>query len=206
MEVWALSKSHSEGKYLVVRRDGTVPEWPHFVMGAFDPCVPEALRTYAQQAHKRGYDPKFVESIYKLADQYELVSASPEAIAKAAPDAPPHRIDDPAVIRAMQHKPSTIGVRPDKPASVVPEPAASLTLAINWSTITHSSNLDAVGRDDAGNLYIRFKMKPSDIAQGKSSGDVYVWDDLAGQHFDSVLNSFSPGSYIHKEMSKGRKV
>jgi hypothetical protein len=36
-----------EGKYLVKRRDGTVPEWPSFVLGAADPNAPRALRFYA---------------------------------------------------------------------------------------------------------------------------------------------------------------
>lgn len=29
-----------EGKYLVQRRDGTVPDWPWFVLGARDPIAP----------------------------------------------------------------------------------------------------------------------------------------------------------------------
>lgn len=36
-----------EGKYLVKRRDGTVVEWPSFVLGARDPMAPWALRFYA---------------------------------------------------------------------------------------------------------------------------------------------------------------
>lgn len=32
MRVWAKTKEFSEGKFLVVRRDGTTPEWPHFVI------------------------------------------------------------------------------------------------------------------------------------------------------------------------------
>ena len=36
-----------EGKYLVKRRDGTVVEWPSFVLGARDPHAAAALRAYA---------------------------------------------------------------------------------------------------------------------------------------------------------------
>jgi hypothetical protein len=63
MKLWAKTKEYSEGKYLVVRRDGTIPEWAHFVMGGNDPCVPPALRAYADVAEKRGFDPEYVASI-----------------------------------------------------------------------------------------------------------------------------------------------
>jgi len=35
-----------EGKYLVKRRDGTVVEWPSFVLGARDPASAPALRAW----------------------------------------------------------------------------------------------------------------------------------------------------------------
>jgi hypothetical protein len=44
-----------EGKYLVKRRDGTVPEWPSFVLGAADPMVPWTLRFYAVCGFLRGH-------------------------------------------------------------------------------------------------------------------------------------------------------
>ena len=28
-----------EGKFLVTRRDGTIPKWPHFVLGGRDPIL-----------------------------------------------------------------------------------------------------------------------------------------------------------------------
>lgn len=40
-------------KYLVVRRDGTIPSWPYFVLGAQDPCTLPAMRAYRQQAINR---------------------------------------------------------------------------------------------------------------------------------------------------------
>jgi hypothetical protein len=33
MKIWAKTEEFSEGKYLVVHRDGTTPDWPHFVIG-----------------------------------------------------------------------------------------------------------------------------------------------------------------------------
>jgi hypothetical protein len=32
MKVWVKTEIAPEGKYLVVRRDGTIPSWPHFVL------------------------------------------------------------------------------------------------------------------------------------------------------------------------------
>lgn len=102
MKIWAKTEEFSEGKYLVVRRDGTVPEWPHFVMGGFDPCVPAGLRAYADEAERRGYDPEYVASIRELAGDFERLSATPRAVAIADPDAPPHRRDNPSVIAMMR--------------------------------------------------------------------------------------------------------
>lgn len=36
-----------EGKYLVKRRDGSIPPWPSFVLGGADPMAPWTLRFYA---------------------------------------------------------------------------------------------------------------------------------------------------------------
>jgi len=60
MKVWALTEGPvREGKYLVVRRDGTTPPWPHFVMAAADPCTPKALRAYQRAARDQGFDSDF---------------------------------------------------------------------------------------------------------------------------------------------------
>ena len=47
--LWRNNPETPEGKYLVKRRDGTIPEWPYFVMGAADGASPDALREYAKQ-------------------------------------------------------------------------------------------------------------------------------------------------------------
>lgn len=44
-------------KFLVVRRDGTVPDWPYLVLGARDPAAPAALRTLAENPRGWAWTP-----------------------------------------------------------------------------------------------------------------------------------------------------
>ena len=111
MKIWAKTKEFFEGKFLVVRRDGSVPHWPHFVLGARDPAAPYAIRSYAAECHRIGLDKEYVESLYALArdfEDYRFIQGDGD------PDAPPHRIDDQDVIRAMRGEDSVIGVSVDK--------------------------------------------------------------------------------------------
>lgn len=82
-------------KFLVVRRDGTVPEWPWLVIGARDEAAPAALRAYAVEARALGMDGEYADSIEELADTFD---AYRHAHGLGDPDAPPHRNDDPSVI------------------------------------------------------------------------------------------------------------
>ncbi len=102
MKVWAKTAEYPEGKYLVVRRDGTVPEWPHFVLGGFDPCAEAALHAYAHEAARRGLEVDYTQSVHELAVDFGLLATTPAAVAKADPDAPPHRHDNPAVLAMMR--------------------------------------------------------------------------------------------------------
>ncbi len=102
MKVWAKTAEYPEGKYLVVRRDGTVPEWPHFVLGGFDPCAEAALHAYAHEAGRRGFEAGYTASVHELAIDFGLLATTPAAVAKADPDAPPHRRDNPAVLAMMR--------------------------------------------------------------------------------------------------------
>lgn len=112
MKIWAKTKKFSEGKFLVVRRDGTVPHWPHFVLGARDPLAPIVLRAYAEAARQNGFlDPEYADSILELADDFERYR---ETHGEGDPDAPPHRTDHPEVIRAMRGENVTFAVRADK--------------------------------------------------------------------------------------------
>jgi hypothetical protein len=100
MKVWAKTEEFSEGKFLVVRRDGTIPDWPHFVMGARDPAVPAALIAYSEDARAEGMDPAFSLSVYELAHDFRAYRA---AHGDGDPDAPPHRTDLPLAIAMMRH-------------------------------------------------------------------------------------------------------
>ena len=97
MKIWAKTEEFSEGKYLVVRRDGTIPHWPHFVIGGDDPAAGFALRAYADRAASLGYDPEYVASIRELATDFDDRRGG-----KSDPEAGPHRTDDPNVLRLMR--------------------------------------------------------------------------------------------------------
>lgn len=99
MKLWVHSKEHAEGKFLVVRRDGSIPAWPHFVLGARDPAAPPTLRAYADAHERLGADPEYVASVRRLADEFEAYRASEGA---GDPEAAPHRKDDPDVIHVMR--------------------------------------------------------------------------------------------------------
>jgi hypothetical protein len=97
--LWRNSAETPEGKYLVKRRDGSIPEWPNFVIGAKDPCAPVALRAYAAEAERQGYNTAYVVDLYDLADKFEhyrIVHGTGD------PDRGRHRKDDPATIAEMR--------------------------------------------------------------------------------------------------------
>jgi hypothetical protein len=98
--LWRNNPETREGKYLVRRRDGTVPHWPWFVLGGADPNAPAALRAYADAAEKNGCDPQYVYDILDMADQWEsdLLSGF---VQPGDPDAGRHRKDDPAIVAEM---------------------------------------------------------------------------------------------------------
>jgi hypothetical protein len=97
--LWKNTDGTREGKYLVQRRDGTVPGWPFFVIAASDPAAPEALHAYADAAAEHGMDPEYVRDIRALAVEF---SHWHEAHGMGDPDAPRHRIDDPATVAKMR--------------------------------------------------------------------------------------------------------
>ena len=109
MKIWVKTTKWTEGKFLVVRRDGTRPHWPHFVLGARDPAAPIALRAYA--LFYDPIDPEFAASVRELADDFE---AYRELAGPGDAAALPHRHDDPHVIAAMRGEQAVIIVRPDK--------------------------------------------------------------------------------------------
>jgi hypothetical protein len=88
-----------EGKYLVKRRDGTVVEWPNFVLGARDPAAPAALIAYANEGRRLGFNPQMCDDILRLATTFEHYRAEHGS---GDPDRGRHRVDDPATIEEMK--------------------------------------------------------------------------------------------------------
>ncbi len=97
--LWRNNPETPEGKYLVLRRDGSVPEWSWFVLGARDPAAPTALRAYADTAEKLGYDPMYVQDCRDLAD---LFDAERKKQGEGDPDGVRHRKDCQAVVTLMR--------------------------------------------------------------------------------------------------------
>jgi hypothetical protein len=99
-----------EGKYLVKRRDGTVPPWPSFVLGGADPIAAVALRAYAgeclrllardpDKAAQLGLTQEFACDVYAFADEFDRWR---EVHGQGDPGMGPHRKDDPATIEEMK--------------------------------------------------------------------------------------------------------
>lgn len=89
-----------EGKYLVKRRDGSVPTWPHFVLGGRDPHAPAALRAYADSIAKDpDCHPAFAARLRQMADEFDQFRATHGA---GDPTRGIHRPDDPATIAEMK--------------------------------------------------------------------------------------------------------
>lgn len=112
MKIWAKTEEFSEGKYLVVRRDGSIPLWPHFVLGARDRHASAALRAYAESMLcDFMIDRDYIRSIRDLADDFDNYNIKE---GDGDPDAPPHRVDDQATLFAMRREgPILIMVTPD---------------------------------------------------------------------------------------------
>ncbi len=89
----------SEGKYLVKRRDGTVPEWPSFVLGGADPHAAVALRAYADSVERNGGNPGWVAGIRRLADDFDRWR---DKHGEGDPGRGLHRKDDPATVAEMR--------------------------------------------------------------------------------------------------------
>lgn len=91
-----------EGKYpVVLRRDGTVPEWEWFILGARDPLAAVAIRAYADAAEAEGWDPQYVADLREMAEKW-LKGLVGNALNRGDPDAPPHRKDDPDTLNFPQ--------------------------------------------------------------------------------------------------------
>lgn len=97
--LWKNNPETKGGKYLVKRRDGTVPWWPFMVFAASDPAAPTALRAYADEAERLNMDPQYVSDVRGLAAEFEEWRSGNVT---GDPDAPRHRKDDPKTIAEMR--------------------------------------------------------------------------------------------------------
>lgn len=98
MRLWKNNPETPGGKYCVQRRDGTVPPWPFFVMGAGDPAAPAAIAAYADAAENLGMDPAYVADLRALVIEFEAWRSENGT---GDPDAPRHRTDDPETVAKM---------------------------------------------------------------------------------------------------------
>ncbi len=97
--LWRNQDGTRSGKYLVTRRDGTVPDFEWLVLGSRDLAAPAGLRGYAAEAEKLGYDSEYVRDVRALADSWEQALKAGGPVGD--PDAPRHRHDDPATVSRM---------------------------------------------------------------------------------------------------------
>ena len=91
-------KTDKGEKYFVVRRDGTMPSWPKFVLGARDPAAPAALRAYANESLRLGLDAEYARDVIGLSDEFDNYRATHGA---GKPDGEPDRTDNPEVVSMM---------------------------------------------------------------------------------------------------------
>ena len=99
--LWRNNPDTPEGKYLVTRRDGTIPQWPSFVLGARDPAAAFALRAYAVAAYVMGFNRQYVKDVWEAAAHF---SSFREADGSSSPDSPPPKdmVDDPETVKKMK--------------------------------------------------------------------------------------------------------
>jgi hypothetical protein len=97
--LWRDNPETPEGKYLVKRRDGSVPAWPSFVLGARDPAAPAALRAYADAAAAGQMPAGFVAAVRRLANEFEDYRREH---GRGDPERGKHRIDDPTIVQEMR--------------------------------------------------------------------------------------------------------
>lgn len=96
------------GKFLVVRRDGTVPKWTWFVLGARDPHAAVALRAYAASVRDeamsisdeyRGALLTYAFDVEGVASEFDRERAK---TGDGDPEKGPHRKDNEAILYLMK--------------------------------------------------------------------------------------------------------
>jgi hypothetical protein len=88
-----------EGKYLVKRRDGTVPEWPSFVLGARDRTAAWALWFYGWIGPLFGLSWSYCKSCRRESWRWTRYRREH---GNGDPDKGRHRKDDPETVAQMR--------------------------------------------------------------------------------------------------------
>lgn len=99
------------GKFLVVRRDGTIPKWTWFVLGARDPFAYAALQAYATAVNVQACHTKEKAQANKLFDYRDDIRqlaedfrSEREKTGNGDPEATPHRPENLAIKSLMLSK------------------------------------------------------------------------------------------------------
>ena len=101
MRLWRNNPDTPEGKYpIVLRRDGTPVETPYMVLLVKDPAFDAAIRAYADEGERLGYDPAYIADLRALVAEAPAIRAALAAAGSPPPDpdAPRHRPDDPVTL------------------------------------------------------------------------------------------------------------
>lgn len=107
--LWRYEKEIQGGKYLVLRRDGTVFDEPNFVLGKKDPATPKALRAYAEECQRimledgdnSRFNVEYIADVLKLAVEIEKFQET--AKESGDPGKGQHRKDNPRVIEQIMN-------------------------------------------------------------------------------------------------------
>lgn len=121
--LWRNNPETPEGKYLVLRRDGTVFDEPNFVLGPRDPCTPQALFAYARQASWRALNGDTRFNVQYAKDIAALARSISERQAEGLldggdPGKGRHREDHPLVIQQMREPDKRILAPRSTPATL----------------------------------------------------------------------------------------
>lgn len=111
-------------KYLVVRRDGTVPDWPYLVLGAKDPAASFTLRKYAEKAKELGIDNDYCLSILQLADKFDEYK---DKNGTSIPSELSNRKNDPAIIQMINGRSGAYIYTKKEKIITIKEPVSSVS-------------------------------------------------------------------------------
>lgn len=106
--LWRKNQATPEGKYpVVLRRDGSLPEWPYFVLGGRDFAAPEALDTYAKQCELIGCEAVYVADVRMEAVRWrkaQIAHGDDMVRSRAEAAKYPHRKDDPLTLQLARRE------------------------------------------------------------------------------------------------------